>query len=91
MGSQFGGRPSKIHALAAKCHENQLADERNGITAVWHDESMLNRYFVDHHPTVILSASFCYPQPYQDWTARLSSFFPIMVHRAKDNVSIRKP
>jgi hypothetical protein len=91
MGSQFGGRPSRIHALAEKCRENQLADERNGIMAVWNDESHLNCYFVDNYPTVILSASFCYPQPYNDWDARLSSFFKIAVHRAKDLVFIRNP
>ncbi|HVX00696.1 MAG TPA: hypothetical protein VHA52_09730 [Candidatus Babeliaceae bacterium] len=30
--------------------------------AVWHDESYLNRYFIDNPPTVTLSPSYCYPE-----------------------------
>ncbi len=37
-------------------------DERKGIMPVWHDESILNRYFVDNPPTVVLSPSYHYPE-----------------------------
>lgn len=39
-----------------------LQDLDNHIIARWHDESHLNRYFIDHEPTVILSPSYCYPE-----------------------------
>ncbi len=29
--------------------------------AIWHDESHINRYFIDYKPTVVLSPSYCYP------------------------------
>lgn len=37
-------------------------DEENDITAIFHDESHANRYFVDNPPTVILSPSYHFPQ-----------------------------
>ncbi len=37
-------------------------DYSRGIIAVWHDESHMNRYFIDNSPTVILSPSYCYPE-----------------------------
>ncbi len=36
------------------------SDLNKGIIAVWHDESHLNRYFIDHPPTKILCPSYCY-------------------------------
>ncbi|MCL4229889.1 hypothetical protein KJZ61_04365 [Candidatus Dependentiae bacterium] len=43
------------------------SDLEQGIVAVWHDESYLNRYFVDHKPSLILPRAYCarsfdYPQ-----------------------------
>jgi hypothetical protein len=37
-------------------------DTRNGITAVWHDESHLNRYLYDNPPARILTPEFCFPE-----------------------------
>ena len=31
--------------------------------ALWHDESYLNRVFIDHPPTHVLAPSFMYPEP----------------------------
>jgi len=35
-------------------------DLENGIIARWHDESHMNRYFLDHEPTIILDPGYCY-------------------------------
>jgi len=37
-------------------------DQSNGITPVHNDESVINRYFIDHPPQRILTPSFHYPQ-----------------------------
>lgn len=37
-------------------------DDRNGVMAVWHDESHWNRYLVDHPPQTILSQSYVYDE-----------------------------
>ena len=34
--------------------------------AIWHDESYLNRVFIDTPPTVVLSPAFMYPEPPAD-------------------------
>jgi glycosyltransferase involved in cell wall biosynthesis len=34
--------------------------------AIWHDESYLNRIFIDSPPTVVLSPAFMYPEPPAD-------------------------
>jgi histo-blood group ABO system transferase len=37
-------------------------DQRHGITAVWHDESYMNKYMFMHPPSTILSPSYCFPE-----------------------------
>lgn len=40
--------------------KNIQQDYDNNIIAVWHDESHMNRYFIDHPPTKILDPGYCY-------------------------------
>lgn len=47
------------------CYElanNIRIDSSNGIVAIWHDESHMNRYFHDNPPDVVLSPAYCYPE-----------------------------
>ena len=48
--------------MAKEIKENIDLDSSKGITAVWHDESHLNRYLINHPPDVILDPAYCFPQ-----------------------------
>ncbi|MDP9223542.1 MAG: hypothetical protein M3P18_06745 [Actinomycetota bacterium] len=60
-GGFLGGERSEFLRLAEAISTRVEADAQRGITAVWHDESHLNRYLVDRPPDVTLSPSYCYP------------------------------
>lgn len=57
-----GGTASSYLNMCKVLSERISEDYSNGIIAVWHDESHMNRYFIDNPPTVALSPSYCYPE-----------------------------
>ena len=57
----FNGGSSEEYLKMSKTISNNIdIDYSNGIIAIWHDESHMNRYFIDNKPTKILSPSYCY-------------------------------
>ncbi len=61
----FGGSKEEFMRIVQQVKNQIHADLDNNFIAIWHDESHLNRYFVDHPPTVVLSPSYCYPESQQ--------------------------
>jgi len=57
-----GGTSFEYLKMSKKLSENIDVDFENNIVAEWHDESHMNRYFVDNKPTKILSPSYCYAE-----------------------------
>lgn len=57
-----GGSSSEFLKMSKIISNNIDIDYSNGIIAVWHDESHMNRYFIDNPPTKILDPSYCYPE-----------------------------
>ena len=57
-----GGTSKEYLKMANKLDANIEEDYCNGIIAIWHDESHLNRYYVDNPPTISLLPSYCYPE-----------------------------
>ena len=57
-----GGTAQEYLKLCETVTNNIEKDRIKNIIAVWHDESHINRYFIDNPPTVIVSPSYCYPE-----------------------------
>ena len=55
-----GGTSLEYLKMANVISKNIDKDYSNNIIAIWHDESHMNRYFIDNKPTKILSPSYCY-------------------------------
>lgn len=84
-GGFFGGRTERVLAMARTIRHNVEEDFRRGIVALWHDESHMNRYFVDHPPSVVLTPAYCFPE------GRASlPFEPRLVALEKDKARLRR-
>jgi histo-blood group ABO system transferase len=61
-GGFYGGQKDKFFHLLETTTSNIQKDLSKNFIAIWHDESHLNRYFIDYPPSVKLSPSYCYPE-----------------------------
>lgn len=62
-GGFYGGSTSEFLMLTKMCTQAIKKDlKEHNYIAKNNDESHLNRYFIDHKPTVILSPCYCYPE-----------------------------
>ena len=62
-GGVLGGCQSEVITMADTIVRNILTDlHKYNYIALWHDESHVNRYFIDHPPTKILSPEYCMPE-----------------------------
>ncbi|BDC34778.1 hypothetical protein Noda2021_07360 [Candidatus Dependentiae bacterium Noda2021] len=57
-----GGSSKEFLKMACTITANIEKDLEHGFIALWHDESHLNRYFIDNKPTLILCPDYCYPE-----------------------------
>ena len=64
-GGFYGGSREEFIKINKTMYERIMIDLGNGIMPLWHDESHLNRYFIDIKPTTILSPSYCYPEQWR--------------------------
>lgn len=88
-----GGTPAAFLTLAETLATAIARDRAAGITARWHDESHLNRYLVDHPPTVSLSPSYCYPEEWYEGgpPAGDEPLVPRIVALRKQHAVVRGP
>jgi hypothetical protein len=57
-----GGSAEAFLTMSETIRKNINEDERNGIKAVWNDESHLNKYLYDNPPAIVLDPGFCFPE-----------------------------
>lgn len=58
--SIFGGSWQNVKALVDECYLGIMEDKLNGVEALWHDESHLNKFFWVNKPTRLLSPEYCW-------------------------------
>ncbi|XP_018428820.1 PREDICTED: histo-blood group ABO system transferase-like, partial [Nanorana parkeri] len=63
-GGYFGGTVGEVYKLTNFCHNAMMTDKEKNIEAIWHDESYLNKYFLYHKPTKILSPEYLWVTAY---------------------------
>ena len=57
-----GGSSYEFLKMSEHIDTNIDIDYKNGIIAIWHDESHLNKFLTENTPTNVLSPSYCYPE-----------------------------
>lgn len=86
-----GGAPEHFLRMAETIVNNVDKDFNNGIIAEWHDESHMNRYLLEHPPTVELNPSYCFPESAfirpQGWHV---PFEPKILALEKNHSEVRK-
>ena len=82
QGCLWGGKVPEVLDLIENLKNAIQRDTDNNIIAVWHDESHLNKYFIDHKDKVnTLGPQYAYPELFSDYC----DFEPKIVHLAKNN------
>lgn len=61
-----GGSSEEYLKMCETLSKNIEIDYQNGIIAVWHDESHMNRYFINNKPTKILNPNYCWPENHEN-------------------------
>jgi histo-blood group ABO system transferase len=65
-GGFYGAQRDVFFAMVNYLSAQVMIDLEKNYIAVWHDESHLNRFFIDYKPTIALSPSYCYME---SWNA----------------------
>lgn len=75
-----GGCADAFLQMADAIDTHIAKDDANGIMAVWHDESHLNRYLFHNPPLKVLSPAYCYPEGYDgNYGWAKETFEPILI------------
>lgn len=61
MGGVHGGRTQEYISMCEALEKSIRKDFNNGIIALWHDESHINKYFLDKNPYII-PPEYAYPE-----------------------------
>jgi hypothetical protein len=79
QGCLWGGKGDYFLNLITELYSNTKIDYENNIVARWHDESHLNKYYINNFELFnILSSSYAYPE---NWTLPVEK---LIIHKDKN-------
>ena len=82
QGCLWGGKAPFVIDMMKELHRRTVEDEERQVIAVWHDESQMNKFFIENKSEVhTLGPQYAYPEVF----AGYCEFDPVIVHLAKDN------
>jgi hypothetical protein len=82
QGCLWGGKLPYVMDMIKELDQRIDDDYKNNIIATWHDESHLNKFYIQNREDVfVASPSLAYPEVF----AKACTFEPKIVHLAKDN------
>jgi len=84
-GCTFGGTSTAFIRMCRVLKKNIDEDAKNGIMARWHDESHLNRYFLNHRPKTV-DVRYVFAEEWKSGPAKrkaLRGVQPYIIMRAK--------
>ena len=61
-----GGTTKRFLEMAEVISDRVTKDLENGVVALWHAESHMNRYLIDNPPTLSLTPSYCFAEEQMD-------------------------
>ncbi len=82
QGCLWGGKVPYVLEMIDELQDRVNKDLDNDVVAIWHDESHLNKYFIEHKNDVhTLNSEYAYPEVFSEYC----NFEPKIIHLAKDN------
>jgi hypothetical protein len=82
QGCLWGGKVPDVLGLIDELSNRVNQDLKNNVIAVWHDESHLNKFFIERKESVrTLGPEFAYPEVFSEYC----NFSKKIVHLSKDN------
>ena len=82
QGCLWGGKVPAVLDMIGELEDWIKKDLDDNVIAVWHDESHLNKFFIQNKDNVhLLGPSFAYPEVFETYC----NFEPKIVHLAKNN------
>ena len=87
QGCLWGGKVPEVLEMIDEIQDRTNKDLKNNVIAVWHDESHLNKYFIENKNKVnLLGPEYAYPEVF----AGYCDFLPKIIHLAKDNLKYQQ-
>lgn len=82
QGCFWGGKSPKIMEMINELSNRVNIDLENNVIAKWHDESHLNKFFIENQKDVhVFGPEYAYPEVFEQYC----DFEPKIIHLAKDN------